>query len=475
VDHPSDAETELDAWLDYAGDETDRPKPRHPAWLRGATATVIAATLLGLILLWPGDVGVDGAALSVLGIPSSFDSAEVVSVEEGPCPFIRESACTDVVFLIETGPDAGATYDQSFPLGDIAPDFVTGQRVVLSRTDPQGTVVEGMPEPCSFDRAVECRVLRIRLNNAAGTIVEAEVSPENLAYASFAGDELNLDLFEEDGEFVVFGVAIPTIATTYQFADFQRRALLFWVFALFAVAVVAIGRLRGLMALAGLALSLMIVLLFVVRGIVAGGSPLAIAVVGAAAITIVTLYLAHGMHPGSSVALLGVIGAILLTAGLGSAVLALANITGFSSEEVSLLTLFEGVQVRGLLLAGVVLGAAGALDDVAVTQAATVRELRSANPSLAGRELYRRGMRVGRDHIASTVNTLLLAYAGASLPLLVLFVLSRQSLGTVANSEVVAIEALRTLVGSLGLLATVPFTTWLASIAAGAPAKTSPG
>ena len=144
-----------------------------------------------------------------------------------------------------------------------------------------------------------------------------------------------------------------------------------------------------------------------------------------------------------------------------------ANFTGLVTEESSLLTLFEGIDVRGLLLAGIVLGSAGAIDDVTVTQASAVWELRAANPSLGSGELFRRGLRVGRDHIASTVNTLLLAYAGASLPLLVLFVLSAQSLGTVANSEVVAVEIARTLVGSIGLVAAVPFTTWMAAHIAG--------
>ncbi len=110
-----------------------------------------------------------------------------------------------------------------------------------------------------------------------------------------------------------------------------------------------------------------------------------------------------------------------------------------------------------------VLGALGALDDVTVTQASAVWELRVANPELARWELYRRGLRIGRDHVASTVNTLALAYAGAALPLLLLFVLSRQSLGTIANSEIVATEIIRTLVGSIGLVAAVPLTTWLAT------------
>ncbi len=175
------------------------------------------------------------------------------------------------------------------------------------------------------------------------------------------------------------------------------------------------------------------------------------------------LYLAHGWGDKTTVALLGMLGALVTTALLSSAVVALANLSGLVSDESGLLTFFEGIDVSGLVLAGIVLGAAGALDDVTVTQASAVWELKAVNPDLGVSELWHRGLRIGRDHIASTVNTLLLAYAGAALPLLVLFVLSSQSLGDIANSEVVAIEIIRTLVGSIGLVAAVPLTTWLAA------------
>ena len=187
---------------------------------------------------------------------------------------------------------------------------------------------------------------------------------------------------------------------------------------------------------------------------------------GAAAIAYLALYLSHGFSRMTTVALLGTIAALALTAVLSAIVVGAAGFTGLVSEESSLLTLFEGIDVRGLLLAGIVLGSAGAIDDVTVTQASAVWELKATNPAMSPSDLFRSGIRIGRDHIASTVNTLLLAYAGASLPLLVLFVLSEQSLGTVANSEVVAVEIVRTLVGSIGLVAAVPFTTWLASITA---------
>jgi uncharacterized membrane protein len=140
-----------------------------------------------------------------------------------------------------------------------------------------------------------------------------------------------------------------------------------------------------------------------------------------------------------------------------------AAFSGFATDESLFLSFLEGVDVQGLLLAGAVLGAIGALDDVTVTQVSTVFELKRANPNLGASDLFQGGLRVGRDHIASTINTLLLAYAGAAMPLLLLLTLSNLNLSLAANSEVVAIEIVRTVVGSIGLVAAVPITTFLAA------------
>ncbi len=252
-------------------------------------------------------------------------------------------------------------------------------------------------------------------------------------------------------------------AFQYQYADRERRGMLFGLTVVFALAVIGLGRFRGLAALVGLGLSVMILITFIVPAILAGTDPVLVATVGALAIAMASLYLAHGFTDLTHVALLGATGALAITVILSAAITNLAEFSGLAGEESLYLTLFGGIDVAGLLLAGIVLGALGALDDVTVTQASTVWELRRANPALDVGELTAAGLRVGRDHIASTVNTLLLAYAGASIPLLLLFGLSQQSLGTIANSEVVAVEIVRTLVGSIGLVTAVPITTWLAA------------
>jgi uncharacterized membrane protein len=257
----------------------------------------------------------------------------------------------------------------------------------------------------------------------------------------------------------------------YQYADRQRRPVLLWLTLLFAAAVIALGRWRGVAALAGLGASIAVILQFVLPAVLDGRSPVLVAVVGASAIAYLALYLAHGPRTRTTVALLGTLGALALTVVLASIFTALAQFSGVSSEEAALVRIgAENVSLSGLVLGGMVIGALGALDDMTVTQTSAVWELRAANPGLTRRELSRSAMRIGRDHVASTVNTLALAYAGAALPILILLVQSRQSLGAVANSEIVAIEIVRTLVGSIGLVASVPLTTWLATRVAGSAA-----
>jgi uncharacterized membrane protein len=255
----------------------------------------------------------------------------------------------------------------------------------------------------------------------------------------------------------------------YQYADRERRGVLVGIFLVFAVAVGLLGRARGLAALAGLILSVVIVVGYIVPAIAAGSSAVMIAVIGSGAVALLALYLAHGFRPLTHVAFAGTALSLAATFGLATIVLALAEFSGFSSEESLYLAVAGDVDIRGLLLAGVVLGALGALDDVTVTQASAVWELRRAQPGMSVRDLAQAGLRIGRDHIASTVNTLLLAYAGASMPLLLLFSLSGLGLADVANSEVVAVEIVRTLVGSIGLVLAVPLTTYLAAVIATRP------
>ncbi|WP_249266004.1 MULTISPECIES: YibE/F family protein [unclassified Pseudonocardia] len=261
----------------------------------------------------------------------------------------------------------------------------------------------------------------------------------------------------------------PDEAGSYQLNDFQRGPALGWLAAAFAVAVVLLGRLRGFAALVGLLLSFAVLLWFVLPAILSGGSPLAVAVTGSCLIMFVVLYLTHGFSARTSCAVLGTLASLALIGVLGYAFTAATRLTGLDDTTANLIgTLGPGVPIdpRGLVLAGLVIGALGALDDVTVTQASAVWELGAANPRLGPRELFAAGMRIGRDHVASAVNTLVLAYAGAALPLLLLFSVAAGGVTEVLTSQDVATEIVRTLVGSIGLVAAVPVTTGLAALVA---------
>ena len=253
----------------------------------------------------------------------------------------------------------------------------------------------------------------------------------------------------------------------WYFSDFQRRGPLTALAVFFVLAVVVLGRWRGLCALWGLAVSFAVLVRFILPAILVGKNPVAVAVVGSAAIMFAVLYLAHGINARTTTAVLGTVGALFLTGVLAWIFVEGTHLTGLASEESGLLAAsLSGVSLKGLLLGGVVIGSLGVLDDVTVTQASAVWELHQANPGYGFSRLYAAGLRIGRDHIASTVNTLVMAYAGASLPLLVLFTLSSRRLGDVLTSEVVAQELVRTLIGSIGLVAAVPITTALAAFVA---------
>lgn len=456
---------ELDEWIAYVGDDHDHGEPgerpwRHPiVWL---VAVIGLLVVVGLVVLAPTGEARERAEAqsSVLGLPTDFFGAEVAAVTVGPCDFFPEQTCSTVSFLIEEGPDTGRTYVQVFTVGGSTPEFAVGEGVILSYRAPNGRVTAVGPGPCDFDQDQTCDIVSV-------TMVSGDLFGETVMVSTVPGIEDFAVGDDVEVTFDEFGMAIAVvpadISAQYQFADFERTNVLIIAFVIFAVAVIALGRWRGVAALAGLGATLIIVLVWLLPAILDGASPALVALVGASAIAYVALYLSHGFSLMTTVALVGTLAALFLTTLLSAIAVEAARFTGFVTEESTLLTLFDGIDVSGLVLAGMVLGAAGALDDVTVTQSSAVWQLRGVRPDATSSDLWRAGLRIGQHHIGSTVNTLLLAYLGASLPLAVLFILAQQSLGTVVNSEVVAVEVIRTLVGSIGLVSAVPVTTWLAA------------
>ncbi|RSN04996.1 YibE/F family protein [Nonomuraea sp. WAC 01424] len=258
----------------------------------------------------------------------------------------------------------------------------------------------------------------------------------------------------------------------YQLSDHDRSTPLWLLGGAFALAVIAFGRWRGVTALVGLAVTFGLLLTFVIPAVLAGEPPMLVAVVGSAAIMLAVLYLTHGFSLTTSMAVLGTLASLALTGLLSYGALGLARLNGVTDDSALTLGMSLSIDTRGLLLASVIIGALGVLDDVTVTQAVTVNELAAANPSYGFARLYRAAGRIGRAHIASVINTIILAYAGASLPLLLLFSIGSQPLGEVLTTPVVAQEIVRSVVGTLGLIAAVPITTALSALVA---TRRSPG
>jgi uncharacterized membrane protein len=296
--------------------------------------------------------------------------------------------------------------------------------------------------------------VRLRSGHDRGRVVDA----------TYAQPEHAAPLRRGDAVLLIRGAAPG--AAAYEVVDRDRLVPLAAAFALFVAAAIAFSRWQGATALLGLGISLLVLARFVVPRILAGGHPLGVTLAGAVMIALTSIYLAHGANRRTTVALAGLLVTLAAAAGLAILFVSLARLSGAGSEEAVLLQVghLGGVNLRGLLLGGILLGALGVLDDITTAQAAAVQEISRANPRLGPAELYRRGLSVGREHITALVNTLVLAYAGASLPLFLLFTINPdQPLWVTLNTEFVAEEIVRTLVGSIALVLAVPVTTLLAA------------
>ncbi|MGB8202637.1 MAG: YibE/F family protein, partial [Pseudonocardiaceae bacterium] len=330
----------------------------------------------------------------------------------------------------------------------------------------QGTVLAATSAPCtsgspgvSPGQAKKCISLSVLLTDgdSPGVTIQ-QVLPDEPSTPRFT---------VSDHVVLTYTGGNPSDAGSYQIQDFQRSTSMVWLVALFAVAVLLLGRWRGLASLVALGFSFLVLVVYLFPAILTGGNPVIIGVLAASVIMFGVLYLTHGVSAQTSSAVLGTVLSLALIGVLGTAFAAATQLTGLDEDTANLIrVLGHGVDARGLLLAGMIIGALGVLDDVTVTQTSAVWELRRANPALSARALYTAALRIGRDHISSAVNTLALAYAGAALPVLLALAMSGQSFGTLVTAQNVAQEAVRTLVGGIGLVAAVPITTAIAAVVA---------
>jgi uncharacterized membrane protein len=400
----------------------------------------------------PHSHGHDRAVDDDVEIPRLVESGKVVTTIWSAVGF---TALITLIGLIAFWPYGGE------PQGD------TGE--LFSEPPVRAEVLDVTSAPCTGTTAADntpCNFIRLHIDGQGapdpaqprgggqattpvGPFIEQSASAPTLLHS---GDDIYVNLtLNADG------------TASFTFFDYQRATPMWTLTIMFICAVVLLGRWRGLGAIAGLAASLVVIVKFLLPSILDGNSPVMVAIVASSLIAFIALYLAHGVNVPTSVALLGTFASLAVTALLSLLFVSWSNLTGFSDESALFLTsLGVKVDLQGIVLAGFVIGALGVLDDVTVTQVSAVEELHAAQPNLTRSQLYRSAVTIGRDHISSTVNTLFLAYAGAALPLLLLFTQANQSVSSLAGREVIATEIIRSLIGSIGLVSAVPITTWLA-------------
>lgn len=308
-----------------------------------------------------------------------------------------------------------------------------------------------------------------------GNLQTYQIARVNILEGQYTGIPMEIDygkrqvrsddyLLEVGDQIMVSISKTPDNVVNTYFVDYVRTTPLLWLTTIFAIAIILISSWKGIRALLSMAFSLYIIIGYIIPHILIGEDPLRVSIIGSIILLAVSLYLTYGWTLKTHAAVISMMLVLLLTGALSGLFVVFAKLNGTGDENVMfLMQLMETpINLRGLLLGGMIIGALGVLDDLVTTQASAVFELHHANPTLGFRGLYNSAMRIGQDHVAATVNTLVLAYAGASLPMLLMFSLGRGDYGYLVNFSFIAEEIVRTLVGSLGLIAAVPLTTTIA-------------
>lgn len=366
-------------------------------------------------------------------------------------------------------------------VGQIVPAVTNAQEAapnVSEVLEPAPEFTQGLPP----DQFAWAQVVEIRdegVEDFDGISFPYQQLKVKITSGERAGEELELDHGRtftirdaqklRPGDRFILGTSHRVDGSTYDFvADRARLPSLALLSVLFIVIVTFIAGRRGISAFLGLALSIAVLMGFVVPQIMAGRDPLFISILGATAIAVLSIYLAHGFRYQTTLALLSTVVTFVIAGLLAVLFVSLTGLTGSGSEQAYLLQLGQAgaIDLRGLLLGGIIIGTLGVLDDITTAQTAAVAELKLANPALTVPELYRRGLNIGREHILSLVNTLVLAYAGASLPIFLFFELNTTTpWWVILNGEFLAEEIVRTLIGSLAIVLAVPLTTLIAAYA----------
>ncbi len=267
-------------------------------------------------------------------------------------------------------------------------------------------------------------------------------------------------------QLIVLSSTLANHPTKYQIIDRYRLTPIPFLIIGFFILVIAFTGRRGMGSIVGMLISLVVIMLFIVPQILSGADPLLISILGALVIMITTIYLSHGFSKQTTVAVISTFISLVITGLLAVYFVKLLALSGTGSEENAALAFGNSyINLQGLLLGGIIIGTLGILDDTTITQAAAVFEFQKINPNLTFEQLLQKGLNIGKEHIASLVNTLVLAYAGVSLSLFIFFILNpaHQPYWVIFNSESIIEEIVRTLAGSIGLILAVPITTLLAA------------
>lgn len=294
----------------------------------------------------------------------------------------------------------------------------------------------------------------------AGEVFEIEYGTRQIRH--------EMIMVKEGDRLMITVSSMPDGTLSAYFTDFDRRNSLLFLFGIFIAVSILVSGWKGVRSLLGILLSLIMIITIILPGIQEGGDPLLIGIRGAILFITFSLYIVYGWTVKTHAAVLGSIIALTITGLLAFAFVQNARLTGYGDENMFFISQItqNALNVRGLLLTGILIGTLGVLDDLVISQASAVFELYRNNPQQQFKELFRSAMKIGQDHIAATVNTLVLAYAGASLPMLLLFSFSNVDFRMAINLEFIAEEVVRTMVGSLGLFASVPITTAMAALIA---------
>ncbi|MDV7173649.1 YibE/F family protein [Gordonia amicalis] len=397
----------------------------------GTLAVTAVAVTIGMIVLWPSD--------SEHPVPTQFRAADGGSIQtvDGEVVDQFRANCLN--------PAAGSVLETA----DIPVNPVAGGPCILNavRID-------------SGEAAGRYTVLEIPTKGAqSGTEPGPEGTPTPGASDEPQAGQPTLHV----GDAIRLSTVPGPEGNRYTFFDFQRgTATIVWAI-LFIAAIVLVAAWRGFRSILGLAFAFVVLGGFTLPAILDGSSPVAVAVVSSAAILFVVLYLAHGVSLRTSSALLGTLTSLLMAGLLSWLAIETMNLTGLSGDQTTNLQVYQGnISVSGLLLAGFIIGTLGVLNDVTITQASAAFELAAAGePTRLA--TFKAAMRVGRDHIASTVYTLVFAYAGSALPLMLLFSVAQQPLGGLLTTDVVAVELARSFVGGIAIALSVPLTTAIAA------------